>query len=203
QDGEMPTGSEHGDDGASTSSSESLVSLRSEEFPTYFGEHYGRLFHSHGNSPSAHYYILPVDGHELHRYNATHTLLRRVTGVTCDAPIAEALADAQERRRTVVDLCTGTGLWPMELARAFPYAAIRALDRVPIATRYPAPNVRFELADVVAAPLRFADASVDVVHARNTHMTPAAYARLLSEAARVLRPGGLFIAGEWGEYPAL
>jgi hypothetical protein len=38
---------------------------------------------------------------------------------------------------------------------------------VPIQTRYPPPNVRFEIADVTDV-LRFADASVDVVHARMT-----------------------------------
>lgn len=36
---------------------------------------------------------------------------------------------------------------------------------VPIQTRYPPRNVRFEIADVTER-LRFADASVDVVHAR-------------------------------------
>jgi SAM-dependent methyltransferase len=30
----------------------------------------------------------------------------------------------------------------------------------------------------------------------------AAYVRLVTEAARVLRPGGLFVAGEWGHYAA-
>ena len=38
---------------------------------------------------------------------------------------------------------------------------------VPIQTRYPPHNVRFEIADVTSV-LRFADASVDVVHARMT-----------------------------------
>jgi hypothetical protein len=38
---------------------------------------------------------------------------------------------------------------------------------VPIQTRYPPSNVRFEIADVTER-LRFADASVDVVHARMT-----------------------------------
>ena len=39
------------------------------------------------------------------------------------------------------------------------------LPAVPIQTRYPPQNVRFEIADVTHR-LRFADASVDIVHAR-------------------------------------
>jgi hypothetical protein len=42
---------------------------------------------------------------------------------------------------------------------------IVSLPTVPIQTRYPPRNVRFEIADVTER-LRFADASVDVVHAR-------------------------------------
>ena len=38
---------------------------------------------------------------------------------------------------------------------------------VPIQTRYPPQNVRFEIADVTGV-LRFPDESVDVVHARMT-----------------------------------
>jgi len=41
------------------------------------------------------------------------------------------------------------------------------LPTVPIQTRYPPQNVRFEIADVTGV-LRFLDASVDIVHARMT-----------------------------------
>jgi hypothetical protein len=41
---------------------------------------------------------------------------------------------------------------------------------VPIATRFPENNVRFEVADA-RARLRFADGTVDVVHARDTHLS--------------------------------
>lgn len=45
---------------------------------------------------------------------------------------------------------------------------------VPIQTRYPPHNVRFEIADVTER-LRFADASVDVVHARMTCLRVRSY----------------------------
>lgn len=48
------------DDAQSTSSD--LTELDPEDFPTYFYERGGRLFHSHGRSP----YPLPVDADEQH-----------------------------------------------------------------------------------------------------------------------------------------
>jgi len=73
---------------------------------------------------------------------------------------------------------------------------------VPIQTRYPPENVRFEIADVTER-LRFADASVDVVHARMACLKAEAVPHLLQEVARILRPGGLFLSAEWGVQPSL
>ena len=42
--------------------SSELIELQSDEFPRYFVERNGRLFHSHGRSP----YPLPVDAAEQH-----------------------------------------------------------------------------------------------------------------------------------------
>ena len=90
---------------------------------------------------------------------------------------------------------------------------------VPITTRYPLPNVQFEMHNV-NEPFRWADNTMDFVHARANDMAvsvPAAYNLFLSikskhlqvsdypamlgEAARVLRPGGLFLSGEWERGP--
>jgi SAM-dependent methyltransferase len=85
---------------------------------------------------------------------------------------------------------------------------------VPIATRSPPDNVRFEMADV-NAPFRYNNGTFDLVHARSismavrysllevsdVSMTSAQvrdYSRVVQQVARVLRPGGLFLACEWG-----
>ncbi|KAI0056846.1 S-adenosyl-L-methionine-dependent methyltransferase [Artomyces pyxidatus] len=186
------------DDNASDSSS-NLTEVRSCEFPAYFKEHAGRLFHFHGISP----YPLPVDGYEWKRLDAIHIVLRQILGRNYDGPVAEVLApDGLERPKMVVDLCNGTGLWVMDMAREFSHVQFRGLDLVPIATQYPLDNVRFELADVTQR-LRFANNSVDFVHARMTSLGVHDYPKLLREVARVLRPGGLFLSCEFGAYAAL
>jgi SAM-dependent methyltransferase len=69
-----------------------------------------------------------------------------------------------------------------------------------------APNRRFEV--VPAGPLPFADAAFDVVTCIELaeHLPPATVLELFSEARRVLRPGGLFLATTpdyGGPWPAL
>jgi len=187
---------EHLDD-FDDNSSDSLDSLEDHEFPSYFTQRGSppRLFHSHGT------YSLPVDGDEMKRQEAQHILFRMTFGSNCGAPIRELLSDNPKERK-VVDLCAGAGHWVLEMAKEFPLVEFRGLDLVPIQTRYPPQNVRFEIADVTGV-LRFPDASVDVVHARMTCLRAEAVPHFLLEVARILRPGGLFLFADWAVRPTL
>ncbi|KAI0314878.1 hypothetical protein OF83DRAFT_1134843 [Amylostereum chailletii] len=186
------------DDAASDTSS-NLTEIGSLEFPEYFEQRGERLFHSHGRSK----YPFPVDGPECKRMDAIHRILLLAAGKNYEGPVGEVLAnDEGGEKKMVVDLCTGTGSWTMEMAHEFPHIEFRGLDVVPIATRYPLENVRFEMADVNHA-LRFRAASVDLVHARMTSLAIEDHPALLREVARILRPGGLFLSCEWVACPAL
>ncbi|EIM80241.1 uncharacterized protein STEHIDRAFT_126204 [Stereum hirsutum FP-91666 SS1] len=183
--------------------------------PTY-GYGHGPLFHSHGTSQYR--YPLPVDGPEQQRLDAHLKIHTLVFGTLYHGPVDEVLSSPSSsstanfasidtpspttRKKMVVDLGTGTGKWVMAMAEKFPHVKFRGIDLAPIATRYPLPNVRFEIADVTE-PYRFAEGSVDMVHARVTLLSSHAYTSLLHNTARVLRPGGLFLSYEWGLYPAL
>ncbi|TCD61220.1 hypothetical protein EIP91_008771 [Steccherinum ochraceum] len=110
--------------------------------------------------------------------------------------------DTDEQNRRALDLGTGTGIWVEEMASEFPDVRFDGLDIVPIASRYPPANVMFEMHDI-GEPFRYADRYYDLVHARSVSMAVHNYAVLLDEVARVLRPRGLFVAGEWTRGPAM
>ncbi|KAJ7123755.1 hypothetical protein C8R44DRAFT_840581 [Mycena epipterygia] len=170
-----------------------------EDFPTYFSERNGRLFHSHGGSP----YPLPVDTPEQERMNAQHLALFQLLGAHYpqSCPVSDVLAQEAGRQKFALDVCTGTGKWTMEVAQDFPHVAFRALDIVPIATRYPLRNVQFSMHDV-NTPTSWAAGTFDFIHARSITMAVTSYSNLVVEVARLLRPRGLFLSGEWGRYPA-
>ncbi|KAF8124846.1 S-adenosyl-L-methionine-dependent methyltransferase [Mycena galopus ATCC 62051] len=192
--------SEHGSSfpGAETVDSE-FEELSSEDFPTYFSERDGRLFHSHGSSP----YPLPVDTPEQERMKVQHQalfeLMRGYYPQSCPVPEVLALGEDPDRQKFALDLCTGTGIWTMDVAYHFPHVAFRGLDIVPIATRYPRANVQFTLHDV-NTPTDWAAGTFDLIHARSVTMAVTVYPALILEVIRLLRPRGLFLSGEWGRY---
>jgi len=183
------------DDDGSSDTSSVLTELEADEFPDHFREHGDRLFHSHGNLP----YPLPVDGREQERLDTQHEILRVVLGSHFVGPVAEALAYEPDRQKRVLDLCTGTGRWLMDMASQFRHVRFSGVDIVPIATRRPLPNAHFEILDVTQ-PLRWPEGVMDFVHARNVSLAIPNYPEMLREAARVLRRGGILCSGEIGWY---
>ncbi|KAJ7271148.1 hypothetical protein C8J57DRAFT_1603580 [Mycena rebaudengoi] len=202
-DGPFPSAEENDDD---------VEELSSEDFPGYFSERNGRLFHSHVNvSP----YPLPVDTPEQERMNVQHNALVQLLGAHFPAscPVPDVLAHDPERQKYVLDLCTGTGIWTMEMAEQFPHVAF-----LPIATRYPLPNVQFTMQDcqqphlLECGYIRLGPWALNL-HGRTppsptlslnpvTHKQVTSYATTLREVARLLRPGGLFLSGEWNRTAA-
>ncbi|KAF9784650.1 S-adenosyl-L-methionine-dependent methyltransferase [Thelephora terrestris] len=191
------TPDEDEDDRLSDTSS-SLIETRSEEYPLYFIERDNRLFPSHGYPR----YPFPVDTYEQERMNDQHDLLRVHLGGNIVAPVRQLLSQRPSQRQLIVlDLCTGTGKWPVEMAQEFPHVKFNALDIVPICTQYPPKNVNFVLWDA-STRTWFPNASLDFVHARHCELLPAdKYIAMLTEASRVLRPGGLIFLGEWFHLP--
>lgn len=56
------SGGASSDEEIQSDTSAELIELQPDDFPRYFNERNGRLFHSHGRSP----YPLPVDAEEQH-----------------------------------------------------------------------------------------------------------------------------------------
>jgi len=113
--------------------------------------------------------------------------------------------------KTVVDLGCGTGYWlgryAEQAARVIgvePAADLRArAERAAGELRQPGVEVRAGSAEHTGLP----DACADVVHARFAYFFPPGTDAGLTEALRVLRPGGQLIAVDndyrWGEFSRL
>ncbi|EGN94744.1 hypothetical protein SERLA73DRAFT_171168 [Serpula lacrymans var. lacrymans S7.3] len=183
------------DSDAASDTSSVLTEIQPHEFEGYFDERDGRLFHSHGGLP----YPLPVDGPEQQRLNFQHDALCQLLNANYVVPLAQILTPTPGMHRRVLDLCTGTGKWVMDMASEFTHVRFHGVDIVPIATREPPANVHFEMADVNRL-LRWHDNTMDFVHARSVSLAVVDYPAMLREVARVLRPGGLFFSGEVGRY---
>ena len=93
----------------------------------------------------------------------------------------------------ILDLCTGTGFASFEAARFFPLSSIDAIDQITEmldialkkARESNIQNIDFKIAN--AAKLNYADNEFDLIITSNAPI-------YLSEAVRVLRPGGLLLA---------
>ncbi|THH03699.1 hypothetical protein EW145_g6079 [Phellinidium pouzarii] len=83
-----------------------------------------------------------------------------------------------------------------EMAAEFHSAKVYGLDIVPMATRYPADNVQFEIHDINERT-RWADGRFELVHMRNVYLAVPNYPMIVREIARLLCPQGLFFSGEW------
>lgn len=94
-----------------------------------------------------------------------------------------------EDPKKVLDIGTGTGIWAMDFADAYPDAQVTGVDLSPIQPSWTPPNCRFEMDDA-AKPWTFADNSFDYVHIRYMIGCIPDWPAVYREAYRVLKPGG-------------
>ncbi|KAH8114996.1 S-adenosyl-L-methionine-dependent methyltransferase [Phellopilus nigrolimitatus] len=176
------------DSDSDNDSSDSVSSMSTDEIEEYFVEIHNRRFHSHGNGPLP--YPLPVDELEGQRSDRVHELLKTLLhGRNYCGPVQNTLNTSDEGRRVrALDICTGNGTWVDEMAAEFPHVKVYGLD---------IENVQYEVHDINAEPLRWAEGRFDLVHMRHVNLALRNYPAVLREVARVLCPGGLFLSGEW------
>jgi SAM-dependent methyltransferase len=124
--------------------------------------------------------------------------LDRFTTKAMGGPLA-GIADSS-RLQTILDLACGPGGWVLDVAFACPDAEIAGVDISKIMIEYANARARtqklfnatFGIMDITK-PLDFSDATFDLVNARLliAVLRREAWAPLISECARILRPGGL------------
>lgn len=130
-------------------------------------------------------YLLPKDVQEQNRLNFQHRCLYSAIGNHFLAPLRPDVA-------TILDVGTGTGIWPVEMARLFPQAHIVGVDISATSLEYTSSSAyTFYLADVLKG-LPFPDQQFEYVHQRLlvAAIPAASWPGVIHELVRVTRPGG-------------
>lgn len=130
-------------------------------------------------------YLLPKDAQEQNRLNFQHRCLYSAIGNHYLVPLRPDVS-------TMLDVGTGTGIWPVEMARLFPQVHIVGVDISAASFEYTSSSAyTFCLADVLKG-LPFPDRQFDYVHQRLlVAAIPAAnWPEVIHELVRVTRPAG-------------
>ncbi|KAH6842739.1 S-adenosyl-L-methionine-dependent methyltransferase [Chaetomium sp. MPI-CAGE-AT-0009] len=142
-------------------------------------------------------YAFPNDEAEQNRDDMKHTMtLMLCRGAFFYSPVDAVLQQGGE----VLDLGTGTGIWPIELADKYPNAVITGIDLSPIQPNYVPENVHFFVDDFEEEWIDPED-KYDLIHIRHTLHSVHDVDTLLQRALRHLKPGGYFEAQELSTIP--
>ena len=145
----------------------------------------GRRYHAYREGS----YYAPND----ETYSNYETIVHHLWLLTLDDRLHLApLSDP----RTILDVGTGTGLWAVDMADAYPNADILASDLSATQTTTAPPNIRFEIDDAASEwtyPLDF----FDYIHIRGLTGCIPDWPFLYSQAYTHLKPGGWFEHSEF------
>ncbi|KAK4074666.1 hypothetical protein Purlil1_12885 [Purpureocillium lilacinum] len=161
------------DDGSVLSSTASL----SESIFDYRSIH-GRTFQ---NSRTTEYWG-PNDDRQNNGLDIAHHFMMMLKGDRLfDAPI--------DRPKRILDVGTGTGIWAMVMADAYPSAQITGTDISPIQPTWVPPNCISQIEDA-QLEWTYRPESFDFVHMRALYGSISDWAELYRQAYRALAPGG-------------
>jgi SAM-dependent methyltransferase len=147
-------------------------------------EAFGHKYHHSGRI------FVPFDKKEQQRMGIHHKLFRHCLNGALTA--TRIPLDV----KNILDLGSGTGLWPLEMAVRYPQAQILGIDISRIQkTRAVPPNVRFVI-DNVENPWPCPPESMDFIHIRDLAGGVTDWPGLFKQAYEKLKPGGLL---EWTE----
>ena len=172
------------DDASSVADSgfwELTPSTRSVASSIYDYEHaHGRTYH--GYSQGA--YVFPNDEAENERVEVFYHALRlALNNKLFYAPVAEPYH--------ILDVGTGTGIWCIDVADAYPAANVIGTDLSPTQHTYMPPNCEFQIADADSAAEWDFSRTFDLIHTRvMIDMAVRSWPHFFQRAYENLSPGG-------------
>lgn len=120
------------------------------------------------------------------RANEQQDLAHHLYNLTLDRKLHLAPIKAPHN---ILDLGTGTGIWAIDMADAYPEAHILGTDLSPIQPDFLPPNCEFEIDDVTLE-WTFPENHFDFIHLREMFGSIADWDELFAQAFRHTKPGG-------------
>ncbi|KAJ5550156.1 hypothetical protein N7461_004854, partial [Penicillium sp. DV-2018c] len=134
----------------------------------------GRRYHRYHEGA----YVYPNDEQELDRLDMQHHMFKLVM----DGKLFQ-------NPKKILDIGTGSGIWPIEMASLFPDAEITGTDLSPVQPTEVPPNVHFLIDDAAEEEWLWEPDYFDFIH--TGHLTGAmpSFKRVLRQAFKHLKPG--------------
>lgn len=148
------------------------------DYPT----HWGRRYHRYREGS----YLFPNDESEAERLDNQHDIFTNYfDGRLFFTPLEP------ESCHRVLDIGTGTGIWPIELAESgqLPNAQFTGIDLSAIQPNMVPESVTFEIQDCSDADWCRPFGQLDFIHARTMAGALASYKNLIRTSRRYLKPG--------------
>ncbi|HUS97538.1 MAG TPA: class I SAM-dependent methyltransferase [Hyphomicrobiaceae bacterium] len=177
---------------ASRQTESAKVVAGSETLPGYYTQDFHFQDGGHLSPESARLYDVQVET----LFMGSGQLMRRASL----GPVSRYLRQHDQRHASLLDIACGTGRLLRELGLAFPRLSLGGIDLSPAylaeARRYLGSiSRRVRLVEGNAEALPFSEDSQDIVTSVFLYheLPPEVRVRVTSEAARVLKPGGIFV----------
>ncbi|KAL4932630.1 class I SAM-dependent methyltransferase [Aspergillus undulatus] len=146
---------------------------------TQYPREYGRTYHSYHEGR----YVYPNDERELNRMDMQHHMCKLLMGERLFfAPVISP--------RMILDIGTGTGIWPIEISSIFPDAKIKGTDLSPCQPNEVPENVEFIVDDITEDEWLWNRNSIDYIHSGHLSGSLPSYKELQRKMYSHLRPGG-------------